>query len=82
MALRLSTQLRYFGSDLSAADFRDILIDAKEDLFPSWTDEDLSYTRDEADQYCDLVRRRTGTPFPRQFILRQLNNVRKHPVKV
>ena len=83
MPAPLRTRLREYGCDLSVADFRDLLADAKTTMFPSWTDEDLSYTRDEADEYCRVVRRSADCEtLTREFILRNLNNIRKHSIKV
>jgi hypothetical protein len=51
--------------------------------YPEFSDDELSYTRDEAEAYCDLVRARTDVEtLPRTFILRSLIGVRKHPLKV
>ncbi|QDV38558.1 hypothetical protein ElP_65130 [Tautonia plasticadhaerens] len=77
MAQRLSIQLRSLGCDTPPSDFRKDLVAIKEELFPDWSDEALSYTRDEADRYCQAVCLRVGVKLPRDFILRQLNNVRK-----
>jgi hypothetical protein len=82
MAVRQSVALRDFGFEGSVADYRRILSDVKKGMYPNMTDEDLTYTRDEADAYCDAVRERMGIQsLPRTFILRSLINVRKHQVK-
>ena len=79
----LRTRLREYGCSLSAAEFRDLLADAKAARFPSWTDEYLSYTRDGADEYCQIVRNSADCQaLPREFILGSLNNIRKHQVRV
>lgn len=83
MATPLRIQLQQYGCDLSAPEFRDLLADIKAGMFPSWTDETLSYTRDEADEFCEVVRRRANCPsLPRVFILGSLNGIRKHSIKV
>jgi hypothetical protein len=83
MATRLQTQLRAYGIHGSPADFRDLLSDLKAAAYPNITDEDLSITGPEADQYYDLVRNRVGIPgLPRPFILRTLLGIRKHAIKI
>lgn len=82
MPAPLRTRLREYGCDLSASEFRDLLADVKAEMFPSWTDEYLSCTRDEADEFCQVVRRRANCPaLPREFILISLNNIRKHTIR-
>jgi hypothetical protein len=80
--MTLQNRLRELGYMGSAAEFRDLLLDIKHTFFPSFTDEELSYTVHEANEYCDMVRTATGLDLPREFILRTLNNIRKHPIKV
>jgi hypothetical protein len=83
MAVRQSIALRDYGFTGSVADYRRILVEVKDAHFPDISDEELTYMRDEADAYCDEVRKRAGIPsLTRPFILRSLVGVRKHPVKV
>lgn len=83
MAVRQSSVLKEHGFKGSQVDFRRTLAEVKAACYPDLSDEELSYTRDEADAYCVEIRRRTGMPtLQRTFILRSLIGVRKHPVKV
>jgi hypothetical protein len=82
MAVRQSVVLREQGCRASVADFRRVLAEIKSAHFPDLSDEELTYTREEADTYCDLVRRRIGAEeMSRPFILRSLIGLRKHPIK-
>jgi hypothetical protein len=47
-----------FGGELE--EFRRTPADVKAVLFPGFTDEELTYTRDEAGAYCAAVRKRLG----------------------
>lgn len=82
MAVRQSVVLKEHGYAGSLADYRRALVEIKDRHFPAITDEELTYTRDEADAFCDAVRKRVGLPtLPRPFILRSLISERKHPLK-
>ena len=82
MAARLKTRLCQYGCSLSPSEFRELVGDLKDVMFPDFTDEHLSFTRDEADQYCEAVRNRAGCKaLPRVFILHCLANIRKHDIK-
>lgn len=78
MGRPLRLQLPEFGCELSPDEFRELLVDLKVEMFPAFTDERLSFTRDEAEEYCGVVRRRAEcSGLTREFILANLNNVRK-----
>jgi hypothetical protein len=60
-------------------EFRRVLAEVKAETYPDMTDEDLTYTRDEAGNYCAQVRKRLNAPrLSRVFILRALVGLRKH----
>ena len=81
MSTPLRTRLREYSCDVSPAEFRDLLADAKAAMLPSWTNKFLSYTRNEADEYCRVVRRSAKCEaLPREFTLGSLNNIRKHTI--
>ncbi len=83
MAIRQIVALRQFGFQGSQSDFRRILIEVKALNYPDISDEELTYTRDEADVYCIKVRARVGLDkLPRPFILRSLIGIRKNPMRV
>jgi hypothetical protein len=83
MAIKHATILKQHGFEGNPSDFRRALTEIKDAHYPNMTDEELTYTRDEADVYCTAVRQRTGlAALPRPFILRSLIGVRKHPLKV
>jgi hypothetical protein len=78
----LKARPRSYGCDLTPNEFRELLADLKDAMFPAYTDEDLGYTRDEADGYCQAVRARAHCQnLPRVSILRSLDGIRKHEIK-
>ncbi len=76
---RHADTLKELGFAGPVDEFRAALVEIKAEAFPDLTDEELTYTRDEAGSYCALVRKRLGAPrLTRPFILRSLIGVRKH----
>ena len=70
--------LKDFGCEASVEEFRTALAEIKAEHFPQFTDEELTYTRDEAGTFCSLVRKRLNAPrLTRPFILRSLVGLRK-----
>lgn len=62
----------------SVDDFHTALAEVKAKRFGEWSINELTYTRDEAAEFCQLVRKRLGTPkLTRVFILRSLVGMRK-----
>lgn len=83
MAVRQDSVLKQHGWAGSLVEYRAILERIKDAEFLAFTDEELTYTRDEADAFCDRVRREAELPgLPRTFILRSLIGMRKHALKV
>ena len=79
MRPRVKDQLAEFGCTATADEFRTALIEAKNEAFPDWGIEDLTYTKNQAADYCALVRRKLNAPkLPRVFILRNLVSCRKN----
>jgi hypothetical protein len=59
------------GFGVEFEEFRRVLAEAKAELYPHMTDEELTFARDKAGAYCVEVRRRPGDPsLTRPFILR------------
>ncbi len=67
------------GFDGEVDEFRWVLAEVKAELYPDVTDEELSYTRDEAAEFCKEVRSRLKAPkLTRVSILRRLVSLRNH----
>jgi hypothetical protein len=83
MPVKQITVSKQHGFEGTQADFHRTLIEVKDARFPSFTDEELTYTRDEADPYCAAVRQKLGlADLPRPFILRSLVGIRKNSVRI
>ena len=79
MKERLADALKALGYNDSVITFRNTLIEVKRALFAEYTDEDLAFSRHQAEEYCAEVRKRLDCKkLPRVFILRQLINCRKN----
>lgn len=79
MKPRVKDQLKDFGFAGTVEEFRAALIAVKRENYAEWPDEELAYTRHQAEEYCTLVRKRLGCQkLPRVFILRNLVNCRKN----
>jgi hypothetical protein len=82
MKPRVAETLKGFGCEASVEEFRQTLTDVKAEHFPQFTDEELTYARDEAGTYCSLVRKRLNAPrLIRPFILRALVGLKKNKPK-
>ena len=79
MKPRVAAQLAEFGCSATVEQFRTALIEAKNEAFPEWGIEDLTYTKNQAADYCALVREKLNAPkLPRVFILKNLVSCRKN----
>jgi hypothetical protein len=55
------------------------LVETQAEHFADWSIDELTYTRDEAAEFCQLVKKRLGAPrLTRPFILRTLVGIRKN----
>jgi hypothetical protein len=82
MKKRIADTLKEFGYTGTVEDFRTALADIKAEHFPGWSIDELTYTRDEAAEFCQLVKKRLGAPrLTRPFILRSLVGIRKQKRK-
>ena len=53
-------------------------MEIKAEHFADWSIDELTYTRDEAAEFCQLVKKRLGAPrLTRPFMLRSLVGIRK-----
>ena len=79
MKPRHADVLKEMGCTASVDDFRAALAEVKAERFGDWSIDELTYTRDEAAEFCQLVRKRLGAPkLTRVFILRSLVGMRKN----
>jgi hypothetical protein len=79
MKARVADTLKNFGYSGPVEEFRAALTAIKADHFAGWSIDELCFTRDEAAEFCQLVKKRLGTPrLTRPFILRSLVGIRKH----
>ncbi len=82
MKKRIADSLKEFGFTGSVEDFRTALTEIKAEHFANWSIDELTYTRDEAAEYCRLVKQRLEAPrLTRPFILRCLVGIRKQKRK-
>ena len=78
MKKRVADSLREMGCGASVEEFRTVLAEVKAEHFADWSIDELCFTRDEAAQYCKLVRKKLGAPkLTRVFLLRSLVGIRK-----
>jgi lipoate-protein ligase A len=79
MKKRITDSLKEFGYQGTIEDFRTALIEIKAEHFGDWSIDELTYTRDEAAEFCQLVKKRLSAPrMTRPFILRSLVGIRKN----
>jgi len=82
MKKRVAETLKEMGCTATVEDFRRTLAEVKAEKFADWSTDELCFTRDEAADFCKLVKERLGAPkLTRVFILRSLVGLRKNPVK-
>jgi hypothetical protein len=82
MKKRIADSLKEFGYTGTVEDFRIALAEVKAEHFHGWSIDELTYTRDEAAEFCQLVKKRLGAPrLTRPFILRALVGLRKNGKK-
>lgn len=60
MKPRVSAQLAEFGCTATVEEFRSVLVSLGGELYPDLTDEDLAFSRHEAENYCKQVRAKVG----------------------
>jgi hypothetical protein len=74
-----SEVLRQMGFSGMLDEFRAALAEVKAGAFASWSIDELTFTRDEAAEFCRLVKDRLGAPrLTRVYILRALVGLRKN----
>lgn len=82
MKKRVAESLKEMGCAASVEQFRRELAEVKAERFAEWSVDELCFTRDEAADFCKLVRERVRAPrLTRVFILRSLVGLRKNPVE-
>ena len=70
MKARFLDTLKTFGYEGAVEEFRTALIEVKAEHFAEWSIDELTYTRDEAAEFCQLVKKRLCAPrLTRPFIL-------------
>lgn len=78
MRKRVSEQLAEMGYTGTIEEFRRALAEVKQKRYPGWTDENLAFTRHQADHFCAEVRKRLSAPkISRVAILKGLVGLRK-----
>ena len=77
MAQRLITQLQNYGCELAPEQFKQVLTETKNDLYPNLTEERLACADEESISFCTAVCKRIGVTLPRPFIRLQLLNSHK-----
>lgn len=83
MKTRHADTLRTMGYQGTVEEFRRALAEVKAEKFAGWSIDELCYTRDEAADFCGLVRKRLGAlKLTRVFILRALVGLRKNKSKL
>lgn len=79
MKPRVADTLKQFGCEASVEEFRRVLAEVKAKHFADWSIDELGFTRDEAAEFCQLVKKRLSAPrLTRPFILRSLVGLRKN----
>lgn len=74
--------LKEMGCEADLETFRCVLIETKTELFPDMSIEELCFTRDEAAEFCQAVRKKLSSPkLTRVFLLRALTGIRKNRPK-
>lgn len=82
MKKRSADSLKEFGCTGAVEEFRSALSSVKAEHFADWSIDELTYTRDEAAEFCQLVKKRLGAPrLTRPFVLRSLVGIRKSKPK-
>lgn len=82
MRKRVSEQLVEMRCTAAVEEFRRVLAEVKREKYPGWTDENLAFTRHQADDYCSEVRRRLAAPkLSRVLILKGLVSLRKNKAR-
>ncbi len=75
---RMQNELKALGYQGTNGEFRDLLKVTLSNLYPSWTDEKLTFNPDHAKTYCNHIRRNVGLDFSDEFALGTLYKIRKH----
>lgn len=77
--MTLADELKLYGSEMDANEFKDVIQELHAVMHPSWNPEQLLYHLRDALRYCEAVRARAGQGLPDEMIMRRLNNCRKRP---
>ena len=75
--MTLDKELDLYGSQVTGADFNDILRELHKNMHPHLNTEQLLYETDAQHRFCEAVRARAGQGLPNNMILRRLQNIRK-----
>src|SRR4051812_41227977 len=82
MRPRIADTLREMGYTGDVDEFRRALAEVKAEAYPQFSIDELCFTRDEAADFCQQVRKRLAAPrLTRVLILRSLTGLRKNPPK-
>ncbi|MBL8796870.1 MAG: hypothetical protein JNM56_23415 [Planctomycetia bacterium] len=73
----IDAQLRELGCALDRHQFYDLLNTTRKAFFPGWTVDELACHPHEAQEFCEIVRKRIGAPVPDHIVMRGLFNSRK-----
>lgn len=78
MSRKLETELEECGCEIDPTQFRELLEERKDLMFPTWTIDDLVCNPDEAKNFCNAIRSEVGGPNLTDYlILRTLMNIRR-----
>lgn len=82
MRPRVADQLAEMGHAGPVDEFRRVLAEVKREKYAEWTDENLAFTRHQADDYCSEARKRLAAPkLSRVVILKGLVGLRKNKAR-
>jgi hypothetical protein len=77
--MRLQDELKEYGCEVEAQEFREVLADTFARMFRGWTDERMICDTPAARDFCNTVRRVVNCPgLPDVVINMNLLNMRKH----
>jgi len=69
--------LRESGYSQTRMEFYDLLDELRRNLYPEWTEDELACHPHDAQQFCEIVRRKAGAPLPDSVIMKGMFNRRK-----
>lgn len=77
---RLSTELAFYGCDMTPDAFNDLLIEMLHNMAPSLGPEQMTYYPIAfGAPYVHAIRARAGKGLPEEMIIRRLRNLQKNP---